>query len=281
MECIVCKKQVNEMSLFCDKCGAQLLETKVKLDLNNIDEMIKPVDYQERFDEEFEDEIRKAYYLSLVRDSVSGEQKKNLDKYFDYFFLRLIYEEEKEFFLSDEYPKSIAKEITTALQKRTINKKMMDIFRQKYGQDYINKNIPENFVSKVPNVYITKERNTSKLVKGRSLFSLLFGLVFRFVLTYVFTSILLAAYIYFFPLRGQLTGGGLDRYIIENYVQDKMMIFAAHAGIVFLWSFIKTARSGKVDMVKYSFKKNRKLKKQINKEVKVLAKKIKKRKQTT
>lgn len=280
MECVVCNKKVNEMSLFCDKCGAQLLEAKVQLTIANIDPMIQPYEFNNPYSEDLEEEIRKAYYVSLLKDLTPGSYAVNVDKYFDYLYLRLLFEEEKHRLLDNEYPKEVAMDILLSFTKSTINNTVKELFSHRFKEDYTEKRIPKQVIERVPIIYISKERKIQNIVIARTLGGLLRRGILSFILSVLLLSVL-SAILVGYQLYTTLTLQGITLTVFTDYIQTNMIYAYVPVGIAFVWAIFKAFTHNRSDVVKHMFTKNKALKKQIKKEIKPLVRRVKKRKQTT
>ena len=70
MKCSECLKELNEMTLYCDRCGAQVSKEKARLSFGEIEKNVVGLNIESDYKKDHEDEIKKAYSQnpkSLVR----------------------------------------------------------------------------------------------------------------------------------------------------------------------------------------------------------------------
>lgn len=154
MICRECNKRLNEMTLICDSCGANILYEKQQLDDEGFIKKILPNEHKDKYSKELKEVIRNAYYLSNIKKDYSGASKKYVDKYIEYAFLRVYYEENKLMLLTRDFPKETTLEIYQTLVDKKIGKDMSKIMLNVYKDDYENKKLPELITNNVEKVYL-------------------------------------------------------------------------------------------------------------------------------
>jgi hypothetical protein len=275
MECITCSKKLNEMTFVCDNCGTRQLENRVEVTKDNIDALIQPNDFNNRYTDAFEEEARKAYFLSSINKHIHGENRENMMKYFDYFFLRLMYEEDRILFLDDEYPIEDAKTVLTSLTRRKITKKTKAVLSNRFTQTYRSLKIPSFAIEKVPYIYITKHRNKKKILKGRDTSQIIVSVISSFIVTYVVSSFVVGVILGITLIRQGIVNP--NQTAIQRYLNENPIYLFIPVVIAVVYAVFKGATDKKVDILDSLFK-NKRLKKQVRKEIRPLLKKVRRRK---
>lgn len=277
MECSFCHKHLNEGTEFCDACGEELMVSHSTLSVSQLDAVVLPPIIERRYPSEFEEELKKAYYLSQVKQEDSADSWDHIQAYFDFIYLRLMYEDDKDRFLESEYPKDIAYNILNALKTLTIEQETRVILQQRYGELYQTHQLPDHVAHHIPLIYDTAERDLYKRIKGRSWGQIIgHGLVGFLVATILFL-VLGGGYIAYTifaesGLQGITPTTMLDA--VQNYLDYVVILLA----LAFAWGIQKGWNLKRVNIKKDLFQKNKVFKKQIRKEIKPLVRKVKRRK---
>lgn len=167
MECINCNKEVNKITLYCDNCGTKFLTPIDSWTIDHVDDMLVKAEFKDRYSFELEEDIKKAYYISLILKETKGIVSVATRSFFDYFFLRLLFEEDKNEFLDVDYDPQVAKEILTALRTGIITDHVKAVLKTKYDEDYRNQRVPYSIIKKVPQIYMLKDRKLNNIINGK------------------------------------------------------------------------------------------------------------------
>ena len=87
------------MTIFCDRCGAQLAEDKIEVEMSSLDKLVTPIEIETTYSKDHNNEIRNAFFLSNIRDDFKGRKLKYIDQIIDYTLLMLKYEQLFLFFV--------------------------------------------------------------------------------------------------------------------------------------------------------------------------------------
>lgn len=155
MKCKECYKELNEMTLYCDRCGAQVANEKVKLSFAIIEKNVVPLSIESDFDSNLIAEIKKAYFLSNIRKDYKGFRRRYIEQYIDYVLLRAYYEKNKVLLTSNEFAKEKALALLESFEQRKMNTTVLEILKEEYVEDYESKVIPRSITDKIENVYCT------------------------------------------------------------------------------------------------------------------------------
>lgn len=166
MICRECSKVLNDMTVICDSCGATMLYKKPQLEENELFEKILSEDDYEKYSKELKEIIRNAYYFANIRKDFKGSSKKYLDKYIEYAFIRIYYEENKFMLLTRDFPTETSLAIYQSFVDKKIGKEISKIMNDIYEDDYKFKKLPPYITNRVNKVYIPKF-NLSKINSGR------------------------------------------------------------------------------------------------------------------
>lgn len=143
------------MTLYCDRCGAQLSQEKMNLTFDKILQNVLPIEIESVFQPDHEDEIRNAYFLSTIRTDFRGFKRKYIEQYIDYVLLRTYYEKNKVLLTTSEFDKEKALHLLEALESRKLTSEATMILLEEYSDDYENKMIPKSLTDQIMHVYCT------------------------------------------------------------------------------------------------------------------------------
>ena len=180
MKCRECFKELNEMTLYCDRCGAQLSEEKISLTFKDIQKHILPIVIETSLSINQLDEIRIAYFLSNIRKDFRGFKKRYIEQYIDYVLLRTYYEKNKVLLTTEDFDKERALDLLLTFDKRKPQPLVFDILKEEYGDDYENKVIPKVIIDQVERIYDTKF-NIKILSPSRFIFKTTFTILLGFI----------------------------------------------------------------------------------------------------
>jgi|LGVE01.1.fsa_nt_gb hypothetical protein len=230
MECKECFKQLNKMTIFCDRCGAQLTKDKIEVNVNLLEKLVAPIKIENPYVRDHNKEIRNALFLSNIRKDFKGRKLRYVDQIIDYTLLRNYYEKNKRFLLTKDFSRNKAYEIFKAFTEKKMNKVTIKILEEEFPDDYKEKRIPLSIINNVDKVYIP-EFNLKNLGSNKLLFktlSIIFKRIFR---TAIFIGVLGAiAY-------GALTvfdpsGGYLDMIINIPFIIEGVIVLVVLRGIL-------------------------------------------------
>ncbi|AIO18094.1 hypothetical protein KQ51_00191 [Candidatus Izimaplasma bacterium HR1] len=153
MKCKECLKELNEMTLYCDRCGAQVSKDKMKLSFKEIEKYVLPLNIESDYKKDHTAEIKKAYFLSNIRKDFRGFKKRYFDQYIDYVLLRTYYQKNNVLLTTLEFDKYKALALLETFENRRPDPLAFEILKEEYGEDYENKVIPNSITEKIENVY--------------------------------------------------------------------------------------------------------------------------------
>ena len=274
MICRECSKELNEMTLVCDSCGATILYEKPQLDESEfLNKIIIKKDF-DKYSKELKVVIRNAYYFANIRNDYKGSSKKYLDKYIEFAFIRIYYEENKLMLLTRDFPKETSLTIYETLVTKRIGKEMNKIMLDIYEDDYKYKKLPPYITNRVGKVYIPKF-NMSRISSGKlfrnsfititkevikySIVFIIIGLTILLASTFssttevIYDTIIEFDYsIYLVLILGLIAGTYLGNKKISNFpIRDTINLdvnFKKH---------IKVEAEKKLKTIKYRIKKGR------------------------
>lgn len=155
MKCNECLKELNEMTLYCDRCGAQVGKEKMKLNFKEIEKNVVPINIESTYKLDQIIEIKKAYFLSNIRKDFKGYKRRYIEQYIDYVLLRAYYEKNKVLLTTSDFDKQKALAVLETFENRKPNSLIKEILKEEYVEDYENKVIPRSITEKIENVYCT------------------------------------------------------------------------------------------------------------------------------
>lgn len=155
MKCNECFKELNDMTLYCDRCGAQLSEEKTPLTFDKILDNVLPISIESSLQPDHVEEIKTAYFLSNIRTDFRGFKKKYIDQYIDYVLLRTYYEKNKVLLTTRDFDKEKALHLLLALESKKLTSEAQMILLEEYAEDYENKIIPKSLTDQIIGVYCT------------------------------------------------------------------------------------------------------------------------------
>jgi hypothetical protein len=168
MKCRECLKNLNEMTLYCDRCGAQLSEEKMPLKFEIIEKNVLPIAIETAFSKNQLHEIKIAYFLSNIRKDFRGFKKRYIEQYIDYVLLRTYYEKNKVLLTTEDFDKKRALDLLITFDTKKPQPLVFEILKEEYGDDYENKIIPKVITDQVGKIYDT-EFNLKMLSPSRFL----------------------------------------------------------------------------------------------------------------
>lgn len=181
------------MSIFCDRCGAQLKTEKENINFESLEKQVLPIEIENPYGKDHESEIRNAYFLSNIRKEYKGKKLKYINQYIDYVLIRTYYEKNKRSLMTKDFRKDKAHDLLTSLTEMKLNKGVLDLLEEEYQEDYQNKKIPKHILNKVLKVYIPefdlKKLNQSKkftktignVIKSTIKTAIVFGIILGIV----------------------------------------------------------------------------------------------------
>ena len=155
MKCNECAKELNEMTLYCDRCGAQVAEEKMKLSFKEIEKCILPLNIESVYKKDHVQDIKKAYFLSNIRSDFRGFKKRYIDQYIDFVLLRTYYEKNKVLLTTLEFDKYKAVALLEAFEYRKLSPLTIELLKEEYGEEYENKIIPKSITDNIEHVYVS------------------------------------------------------------------------------------------------------------------------------
>ena len=162
MQCNECLKELNEMTIYCDRCGAQLSKEKMPLSFEIIEKNVLPIHLETPYGRSQMTEIKNAYFLSNIRKDFRGFKRKYIDQYIDYVLLKIYYLKNKAILTTNDYDPQKAIQLLHAFESKKISKEVYEILKEEYGDDYENRVIPKSITERVEKVYL-HEYNISNL----------------------------------------------------------------------------------------------------------------------
>lgn len=277
MECTFCHKHLNEGTEFCDACGEELMTSHSPLSISQIDSIVLPPVVERYFDMTLEEELKNAYYVSQIKRADMDDTWEHIGLYFDYVYLRLMYEQDKERFLSEDYPKDVALTILSALKTQTIEQEVRVVLQQRYGELYQKQQLPPEAIAHIPRVYDCNDRELYHRIKGRSLGQAIGRGMVSFIKVFLVLALVGIAYLGY-TLYTDVGIEGLNETVVINAVIARINELLILAGVAAAWGIQKGWNVKRDTIKKDLFQTNKILKKQIRKEVKPLFRKVKRRK---
>jgi|GEM_PF-2748094 len=153
MECRECLKQLNEMTLFCDRCGTQVSEVKMNFDFNTLEKHLHKTELEYPFSKGLQANIRNAYFLSKIKQDYKGYKLKYINQYIDYTLLRIYYEKNTRFMMTKDFSRKRAFDIYNSLVKMTFSKDTYELLDEIYTDEVKEKIIPQSAIKNVEKVY--------------------------------------------------------------------------------------------------------------------------------
>ena len=141
MECKECFKPLNEMSLFCDRCGAQINEIKSKFHYTDLPKYLIDSKSTTQLEFNLDNTIKNAYFLSGINDDFKGSSKIYIEQYIDYCLLKIYYQKNYRYLMTSDFSQEKALIIYEALAKRKMSKNVQSLLEEEYPEHYENKTI--------------------------------------------------------------------------------------------------------------------------------------------
>ncbi len=274
MKCKECFKELNEMTAFCDRCGAQLTEERMELSFKIIQENIIPLEIETTYTKDHQEEIKNAYFLSNIRNDFRGGKRKYIDQYIDYVLLRTYYEKNKRLLTTGEFEKKKALSILNAFINRRPDNVIYEILKEEYGDDYDNRVIPKGITNNVEKVYLS-EYNLKKLNPSKFFSKAVTNILISTIKSLVFFGVIGGALYFVMPMV--ITDFDLVEYILSN----QYIVFAL-AGVILIRGLVKSHKNRKYypfeDIINSNEGLKRRIKMDIKKRAKTLEYRIKKEK---
>lgn len=199
MKCSECLKELNEMTLYCDRCGAQVAKEKMKLSFEDVERNVVPLTIESTFKLDQVDEIKKAYFLSNIKQDFKGYKRRYINQYIDYVLLRVYYEKNKVLLTTSEFDIKKALAILETFELRKPTSTVFEILKEEYGEDYEIKVIPRSITDQIKNVYCTNF-NLRLLSPSRFGFKILFTTIVGIIRVSIFFAIIGALLLYVAPM---------------------------------------------------------------------------------
>lgn len=250
MECKECFKILNEMTLFCDRCGAQVQKEKQSFNYNAVESMVVKAEYEQLNELNFGSNIRNSYFLSSIQEKYKGSSKKYITQYIDYTFLKIFYDSNKRYMMTDGFSSQTALIVYEAFSKRKFNKKVYALLELEYGENFTKKVLPDSVVKRVGKVYIPSF-DLSLIKSSRLFMNTLTTFLFQLLKTMVIVGLL-----FFISTE------------IENQILDIPFIFVAVASFAIIIGSYKGKTRTKYQPFREIVKKDYLFKMHINKEIK-------------
>jgi hypothetical protein len=277
MECTYCHKHVNEGTAFCDACGEELMTSHRSVSISELSSIVLPPIIERYFSATLEEELKNAYYVSQVKRIDNEGSWEHMQLYFDYIYLRLMYEQDKDRFLSQEYPKEVALTVLNAFKTQSIEQEVRVILQQRYGELYQQHQLPSEVIAHIPQIYDCSNRELYRRIKGRTIRQAIGRGIVSFVKLFFLLGVIGLGYIGY-TLYTEVGLDGINQTVLLDALSTHQNAIMILAGIAVAWG-IQKAWNVKRDTIKRElFQTNKVLKKQIRKEVKPLFRKVKRRK---
>ena len=277
MECTFCHKHLNEGTEFCDACGEELMTTHSPLSISQLDTVILPPVIERYFTSEFEEELKNAYYVSQIKRNDTEDTWEHMQLYFDYIYLRLMYEQDKDRFLSEDYPKDVAFAVLNALKTKTIEQDVRVVLQQRYGVLYQKHQLPPEVIAHIPLVYQCKNRELYRRIKGRTIGQAIGKGISSFLKAFLILAFVAALYTSY-TVYTEVGLDGINETVLIDAALAQINIVYILAGVAAAWGIQKGWNLKRDNIKKDLFQTNKTLKKQIRKDVKPLFRKVKRRK---
>lgn len=266
MKCNECLKELNEMTLYCDRCGAQLSKEKINLNFEVIEKQVLPLGLETYFTKNQTEEIKTAFFLSNIKNDFKGFKRRYIDQYIDYVLLRTYYEKNKFILTSKEYDLEKALGLLTTFEKHKPTQIAKEILEEEYGDDYENKVIPKTITDQVERIYCVNY-NLRLLSPVRFLS--------RIIFTTLIGSIRMAI-----PVGAIFAGAYI---LLPDLVEPNMsnpILFATLGGILLVLGYLSSRKNRKYypfeDIIKRNSEFNKHVKTEMKKRIKTIKYRIKK-----
>lgn len=162
MKCNECLKELNEMTLYCDRCGAQVSREKHTLTFEQVENMVLPIEIETTYGNYHQAEIRNAFFLSNIRKDFRGAKRNYIEQYIDYVLLFTYYMKNKVHLTTKEFDPQKALALLNTFYNRKPDPKVYELLEEEYGDDFENRVIPKNITDKVQRLYLS-DYNPKKL----------------------------------------------------------------------------------------------------------------------
>ena len=275
MKCNECLKELNEMSLYCDRCGAQVSRTKMPLTYEEVEKQVLPIEIETPYGSHHQNEIRNAFFLSNIRKDFRGAKRVYIEQYIDYVLLLTYYMKNRIHLTTTEFAPEKALALLNTFYERKPDPKVFELLEEEYGDDYTNRVIPKTITDRVEKLYLSdyklSQLNPTRLLsktviatlKGMVKVSVIFALIGA--LLYVALPMLVSGFnLISFILNNPINLGilivllGLSGYIITS----KQRKYLAFEDIIntndFIKKQIRTDIKKKIKTLKYRIKKSKK-----------------------
>lgn len=256
MECNQCLKQLNEMTIVCDRCGTILSKDKQTLYEDDLEKLIVLDKEEDLYPSHLQEDIKKAYFLSLVRNEVKDKrQRKRIDEFIHYIYLRVMYQRDKDMLLTPDYSIPKAKTILTSLVNRSIHTDLLGYMQEEFPEDFDNKTIPFSVMNKVEKIYIT-DYKLGKLLPKKDLTSMIFTSISYFIkYTLIIVPMALAI------IAGYLFYQGQDITTIStqiiSYISTQPNLVVMVAGSILILSILRALFSNQNSLFSFILKQNK------------------------
>jgi len=270
------------MSLYCDRCGVKLHNERIEFEFDNIEKYLIQPKKENLYPADLITDIKKAYYLSTIIDEENIDNQNLIEKYLNYVYLRILYERDKNFLLTDHYSTPKAKAILSSLVSRKITKEMMDYLEEEFPEEIEKQCLPKDVIHNIDKPYLT-ELNIHKLLPKKSKMAVWFSVVKSIIFTALF-FILIGGGLFYLYYQNQ--GFSTSRMIQEaqTLLNENLEIGLGIIAAVFLIGLIRGLRNKKLRFLTKFMKQNTQFHKHVkqvcNKKYKLLNSRIKKGKRT-
>jgi hypothetical protein len=271
MNCNECLKELNEMTLYCDRCGAQVAKEKMSLTFEEVEKQVLPIVIESPYGTHHQMEIRNAYFLSNIRKDFKGFKRQYIEQYIDYVLLFTYYMKNRVHLTTSEFDPKKALAVLNTFYERKPDPIVSEILAEEYGDDYTNRIIPKNVTDRIEKLYLS-DFNLNKISTTKFLPKIILSTVKGMLKVGILFAII-GAVIYFgvptIDLMGILLGnpiilGGLLIVLafFGYLITKKDRQYLAFEDIInrndYLKKQIKTDMKKRIKTIKYRLKKSKK-----------------------
>jgi len=251
---------------------------KVQFNFDTIDRYLLHPEKENVYPADLIVDIKKAYYLSTIIQEEHADNQDLIEKYLSYVYLRILYERDKNYLLTEEYSIPKAKAILTSLVSCKINKDMLDFLEEEFPEEMLHQTIPKEVIRNIDKPYIT-EHNIKKILPKKSKIAIFISIFKFIIITTLWITIIGGGLFYLYYQKDGLS----TTQIIEKVqllLQNNLPITIGIIGFILLIGIIRGLRNKKLRFVTKIMKQNKQFSKHVkqvcNKKYKTLNYRIKK-----
>lgn len=282
MICHQCLKPLNDLSLYCDRCGVKLHTEKVEFEFDTLEKYILNPQKEISYPIDLVSDIKKAYYLTTIIEEENADNQTLIEEYLMYVYLRILYERDKNYLLTDQYSSPKAKAILNSLVNRKITKELKDYLEEEFPEEIEHQILPKEILKNIDKPYLT-ELNIKKILPKTSKIAIWFCIIKSILMTTIVLIIIGAGllYLYFLP-DGLTTSQMLDQ--TSQILQNNLLYVIGGVALIILIGLVRGLRNKKLLFLSKIMKQNHQFHKHVkrvcNKKYKTLNYRIKKGKRT-